>query len=173
MLVLVVLAGCGGSGERAQTAPREPRDVMPTTPARPPDTDLPPIVPTEPNGAAPKGAAAVVRAWAAAVRRADFERAAGLFAVGAQVQNGGPVEELRTRDHALVWNAALPCGARVTSLAGANGFTIAEFRLTDRVGSSCGSGGGNLARVALRIRAGRITGWYRLPAPERPRGQTV
>jgi hypothetical protein len=178
ILVVIAFAGCGGGDERAQTTPTQPpatqpRDPIPTTPARPPDTYLPPIVPTEANGSAPPGAGKVVRAWASAVRKSDFERAADLFAKGARVQNGGPVEELKTRDFALVWNAALPCGAQVTKLGGANGFTIAEFKLTDRVGSTCGSGRGNAARVAFRVLDGKITEWYRLPSPQQPQGQSV
>ena len=126
---------------------------------------LPPVVPTKANGPAPAGAAPVVRAWADAVRRADFDRAAELFADDARVQNGGPVERLDTRSRKLVWNASLPCGARVAKLAGANGYAIVTFRLVERRGGSCGSGIGAPARVAMKIADGRITGWYRLPAP--------
>ena len=138
---------------------------------------LPPVVPTTANGPAPAGAAPVVRAWADAVRRADVERAAGLFADGARVQNGGPVERLDTRERRLVWNASLPCGARITEIAGANGYAIVRFRLVERRGGSCGAGIGAPARVAMKIDDGRITGWYRLPAPGEaqapPRGPLV
>ena len=129
---------------------------------------LPPVVPTRANGPAPAGAGTVVRGWASAVRRADFDRAAELFADGAQVQNGGPVERLTTPARKLVWNAALPCGAQVVEIGGANGYAIVRFRLVQRRGSRCDGAVGAPARAAIRVRDGRITGWFRLPSEGAP-----
>lgn len=129
---------------------------------------LPPVVPSEATGPAPRGSAEVVSRWTAAVRRADFERAAQLFADGARVQNGGGVELLNSPARKLVWNAALPCGATVSRIGGADGYAIVEFRLVERRGGDCGTGTGQPARAAIKVRAGRITGWYRLPLEGEP-----
>jgi hypothetical protein len=160
-LVLVLLAGCGGD-DRADRRPAT-QETQPAAPGSPPRD-----VPTAATGPAPPGAARVVREWASAVRRADFRAAAELWSVPSVAQNGGPVERLDSPPRVLAWNASLPCGAVVTKVGGARGYAIAEFRLTDRRGSSCGSGRGATARSALLIRGGLIRAWYRLPDPGAP-----
>jgi hypothetical protein len=159
-LTLLLLAGCGGD---------EARDTGQETQPAERSTALPRDVPRAATGPAPPGAERVVRRWAAAVRRADFRAAAILFSIPALAQNGGPVERLDSPAVVIAWNALLPCGAVVTKVGGARGYTIAEFRLTDRRGSSCGTGRGARARSALLIRDGLIRAWYRLPDPGRPR----
>lgn len=169
LVLTIALAGCGGGAdedERAQPRPAVPETTTPTTPSSPPfDPDRRPNVPEEGLKPAPQAQTRVVERWAAAVRRADFDAAADLFAAKALVQNGGAIEVLQTREYAKVWNAALPCGAKVTDTAAAGGYVVVQFVLVDRVGSSCGSGTGNSARVAMKVRAGRIAEWYRLPEP--------
>jgi limonene-1,2-epoxide hydrolase len=125
-------------------------------------------VPTAPDGPAPAGSVAVIERWLGAVRRADFRAAADAFALPAIVQNGGPVSRLRSRAELVVWNAALPCGAKVAEAGGARGYTVLTFTLTDREGGSCGSGVGAPAYGAIRVRDGRIAEWYRLPDPVAP-----
>jgi len=167
-VVLVGLAGCGGGGERAQTT-RTTRTIPP-----PEIRGTSPLIPTEAVGPAPAGAPRVIRSWAAAVREANWGRAADLFATGARVQNGGPVERLISRNVILFWNASLPCGATVEDIGGAKGYAIVRFRLTERKEGNCGDGIGNVARAAIKVDAGRITGWYRLPSPDdkpEPEGQ--
>jgi hypothetical protein len=171
LLCLAALTGCGGGGDeerpRAQTAPRPAPAPAPapglTGPQRTP-LDLPPGVPTVASGAAAPGSERVIRAWTDAVRVADFDAAAALFGRRARVQNGTPVFILQDRAAAKRWNAALPCGARVTRARGASrGFTIVRFRLVERRGADCGSGTGADASAIVRVRGGRITDWYRLP----------
>jgi hypothetical protein len=160
LVLLVLVAGCGGASDRDEQA----QETQPPQQQQQPDA-LPRAVPSAATGPAPRGAARVVRRWAAAVRRADFRAAADLFAIPALAQNGGPVERLDSPPLVLAWNASLPCGAVVVRVGGAGRYTIADFRLTDRRGSACGPGRGARARSAPLIRGGRIHAWYRLPDP--------
>jgi len=153
--LLVGLAGCGGGEERAETTP--------TRELPPPEIEgTSPLVPTVAVGAAPEGAARVIRSWAAALRRADIGRAADLVATGARVQTGPALERLATRNQVLAWNSSLPCGAKVERIGGARGYAIVRFRLTDRIGADCTDGVGNVIRAAIKVADGRIVGWYAL-----------
>ena len=62
------------------------------------------------------------------------------------------------------FNRTLPCGAKVIGTeTAANGFFIVTFRLTERPGrGSCGSGTGQTARAAFRVRDELITDWLRV-----------
>ena len=155
VVVLVGLAGCGGGDKRAQTTPVR---TLPPPEIR----GLSPLIPTQAVGPAPAGAPAVLRAWAAAVRRADWGRAADLFARGARVQTGPDVQRLTTRNLALAWNISLPCAARVERIGGAKGYAIVRFRLVERPQGACGEDLGEVARTAIRVDDGRIVGWYAL-----------
>jgi hypothetical protein len=154
-LSVALLAGCGGSDEperKAQPPPKPP-------PAKP-------SIPTEGSGPPPPGSERVIRAWLAAIREARFVKAASYFAIPVRVQNGGPPQTLKDPAMILAWNATLPCGAVLTNISGApGGFAIADFELTDRKGSKCGSGLGAPAHSAILVRDGRIEAWYRLADP--------
>jgi hypothetical protein len=106
----------------------------------------------------------VGRAWSDALRHGDVARAARYFAVPSLVANGAPPQELTTGAEVLDFNAGLPCGAKlVATERGPRGFTIATFVLTERPGpGTCGSGVGNTARTAFRVRRGKITDWLRV-----------
>ena len=152
---------------------RDGDDAARPTAAAPPAAQrtVPEAAPPAPT---PRGAEPVIRRWLAAIRRSDFERAAAYFAVPARVQNGGPPETLDNAALVIAWNATLPCGAVLTKLAGApGGYAIAEFELTDRPGSSCGSGKGAPAASAIKVERGLITEWYRLPDGAPPPGEPV
>ena len=151
--LLVGLAGCGAGEERAETTPT--RTLPP-----PAIEGTSPLVPTVAVGAAPAGAAQVIRRWAAAVRRERWGRAADLVAVGARVQTGGAVETLASRNQVLAWNASLPCAARVERIGGARGYAIVRFRLARRPSADCRGGVGNVVRAAVRVADGRIAGFY-------------
>jgi hypothetical protein len=136
---------------------------------------LAPGVPLRDSGAARPAAIRVIRLWSDALREGDVDRAASFWAVPSKVQNGTPVITLDTAAAVRLFNDSLSCGSRLVSGLGARrGFTIAVFLLTERPGGDCGSGTGNHARTAIRVRGGKITEWYRLPddpqapAPSQP-----
>ena len=165
-LALVTTIG-GSSDDERDTARVAPNDRP--TPQRP--------VPQGPSAKAtpaPKGAERVIRDWTDAVRESDFEKAASFFAVPSRVQNGGPPRILDNPALVIAWNATLPCGAKLVRLTGGpDGFAVAQFELTDRKGSSCGSGTGAPAASAIKVKDGRITEWYRLPDGPPPPGEPV
>src|SRR5947209_3802951 len=113
---------------------------------------------------------AVVRAWSAAVSANNNAAAARLFAPGAQV-NG---RVLRSSAQALAFNAALPCGWRVTSTAAAGNRVTATFLLAARPGHRCGAAGGKTTWI-FTVRGGKIVGMRqgRPPAPQKTTGVTV
>lgn len=106
----------------------------------------------------------VIRTWADTLRAGDVDTAADQFAVPSRVANGGPPERLTSRAAVRAFNAALPCGARLEGTQDDDdGFVVATFRLTARRGGTdCGDGRGAIARVAIRVRDGRITDWLRV-----------
>jgi limonene-1,2-epoxide hydrolase len=116
------------------------------------------------GGQKPRSAEAVARAWSAALNRADDEAAAALFAPSAEiVQNGALV--LRTRAEAVAWNAALPCGGRITRvLAERSDQVLVVFRLTERPGHRCDAPGVDAAAV-FRVERGKIVLWHQTPPP--------
>ncbi len=162
LLCLLVLAACGGedAGDR-DSSPADPRAA-------------------EPTGADP-GAVRVIRSWSDALRGGDVAGASALWAAPSKVQNGTPLLTLRSAAAVRLFNDSLSCGSRLVSAVRApHGFTIAVFRLTQRPGADCGSGTGNVAHAAIRVRHGKIAEWYRLAddpedqaAPREPAGPIV
>jgi hypothetical protein len=123
---------------------------------------------------AERGAAAVIRAWADTLRRGDIRGAAEFFALPSIVSNGTPPVVLHTRADARLFNASLPCGARLIKTTSSGRFTTATFRLTERPGpGTCGSGTGLLARTTFVIRKGKIEQWRRVANVPAPSGRTV
>jgi hypothetical protein len=175
VLVLGVLAGCGGGGD-ATTVTLDGVGVgsSPSAPS-PKAFGLPRGVPTRSDGAAADAVSGrVIRKWLGALSGGQIQRAARFFAVPSKVQNGTRVITLRSPAARIVFNDAFPCGARATRLRHApHGFTIVDFVLTERVGGDCQGGAGGRARSAIRVADGHIVEWYRLDssagsAPGRP-----
>jgi len=170
-LSAVALPACAGSGNGDDGAARTARTV-PQSPVPRRALDLPRGVPLRSSGApADPAQAKVIRDWTDALRGGDVRAASALWTIPSKVQNGTPVIELSSRAAVRLFQASLPCGARVTESAGApRGFTIVTLRLTQRRGGDCGSGAGSRARTAIRVRDGKIVEWYRLPDdPDRDR----
>ncbi|HEX8206892.1 MAG TPA: hypothetical protein VF587_12605 [Solirubrobacteraceae bacterium] len=149
--VLALTAGCGGGDEDDAAGPR-----------RPPSVPAP----------APAAGEAVVRAWAADLRRGDVDAAASRFAVPSVVQNGGPAERLTTRLQVRSFNASLPCGGRVSEIKPHAGVLLVTFVLTERPGGACGAGAGGTASTAFDVRDGRIVRWIRVPERGEPQPPT-
>lgn len=112
----------------------------------------------------------VIREWVDTLRAGDVTGAAELFALPSVVANGTPPVELSTREEAVEFNRALPCGAVLLSAEPADGGTVGTFELTERPGGECGPGVGGLARTLFVIRDGLIAEWQRIddPAPSGP-----
>jgi hypothetical protein len=152
----VSAAACGGGhdGDR-------PRAAAPTaSPTASPEPRAP-----EPESSPPDPAdVRVVRAWADTLRAGRVRAAARYFAIPSLVSNGTPPIKLETRAEAEFFNRTLPCGAVLIDTEPApHGFFIATFRLTERPGpGECGSGTGETARTAFRVRDDHITDWLRV-----------
>ena len=115
-------------------------------------------------------AESVARAWSAALDRADDDTAARLFAPSAVVVQDGELV-LHTHADAVAWNAALPCGGRITRvLKQGKNEVLVVFRLTERPGHRCDAPGVDAAAV-FRVQHGKIVLWHQVPPP--PPGATV
>jgi hypothetical protein len=123
---------------------------------------------------AERDAPAVIRAWADTLRRGDIRGAARFFALPSIVSNGTPPFELHTQADARLFNASLPCGARLVKTTSAGRFTTATFRLTERPSpGTCGRGSGLLARTTFVIENGKIQQWRRVANVPQASGRTV
>jgi hypothetical protein len=138
----LVVASCSGGGDGGEERRRQPAPA--------PEVDA--------------GDVRVVRGWADTLRRGDVRGAARYFALPAIVSNGTRPIRLDTRPAVRFFNRTLPCGAKVVGAEpAAKGFFIVTFRLTERPGpGSCGSGTGETARTAFRVRDDLITDWLRV-----------
>jgi limonene-1,2-epoxide hydrolase len=107
----------------------------------------------------------VARAWSAALDRSDNEAAARLFADGAQVVQS---EELTLTTHAeaVRWNAALPCGGRITKVIHqAPDEVLVVFALNERPRHMCDAPGSNAAAI-FRVERGKIVLWHQTVPPD-------
>jgi limonene-1,2-epoxide hydrolase len=121
-------------------------------------------------GSSDPSAESVVRAWSQAVNTDDNDRAADLFAPGAEVVQPGHVLRLRTHEDAVDWNSALPCAGRIVSIRSSGHTATATFELGDRPSSRC-DGPGQRATAIFRVVKGKIVLWHQTapegaPAPE-------
>jgi hypothetical protein len=157
LAALVALAGCGGGQADSPPAARTPAATSTPSPSPSPT----------PAPSGPTAERRTIDRWAKAVARADFEGAAALFALPAEISQSAEPVRLRTRAELELFNATLPCGAKLLDARREDRYVVATFRLTDRVGSRCDGPGGK-ARVAFAFRGGRISEWRRLPAGEAP-----
>jgi hypothetical protein len=146
-------AACGGGG-----------DDRPRAAATPSATTEPEATAEPESSRADAADVRVVRDWADTLRAGRIRAAARYFALPSLVSNGTPPIKLQTRAEAEFFNRTLPCGAKLIDTEPApHGFFIATFRLTERPGAGeCGSGTGETARTAFRVRDDHITDWLRV-----------
>jgi hypothetical protein len=105
----------------------------------------------------------VIADWADTLRSGDVEGAAEFFAIPSVAENGGIVLEIERREQAELFNASLPCGARLIHAQAEGEFVTATFRLTERPGpGTCGTGTGEKAKTAFVITDGEIVEWRRV-----------
>jgi len=126
------------------------------------------------EGDSPRRAEAVIREWADTLREGDVSGAAALFELPSVVSNGTPPLTLHTRAEVRLFNASLPCGAKLLRTSSSGRFTTAVFRLTERPGPGrCGGGTGATARTTFVVRAGKIREWRRVADRPQPGGPVV
>jgi hypothetical protein len=141
-------AGCGSNSRHERTPP-------------PPKSAATPAVGE--SKPASKGDDAVIRGWAAALRKGDIAGASRYFAIPSVVSNGTPPIRLTSRGDVEFFNRTLPCGARVKGTEDTGAFVVATFELTERPGRGrCGQGVGGKVRTAFMIRRAKITQWRRV-----------
>jgi len=174
LICTLALGACGGDSDTP--AATTPQSAAPPASSQAQDPlALPQGVPLRASGTADPAAVRVIRLWSDALRGSDVARASSFWATASKVQNGTPLLTLTSIAEVRAFNGSLSCGSMLTSaLGGRNGYTIAVFKLTRRPGADCGTGTGNHARTAIRVRGGKIAEWYRLPedpdapAPQQP-----
>lgn len=106
----------------------------------------------------------VVREWSDALNAGDNERAADLFARGAQVVQGTEVVLLQTHADAVDFNSALPCSGKIVEVTTNEDTATATFLLGNRKTSHCDAPG-QKAVAAFKVLHGKIVLWHQLPSP--------
>jgi hypothetical protein len=156
--MLIALAGCGSGGKSSTTTKADLQPVPPRS-----ELDLPAGIPDRATGPAEAQSRRVINSWLRALRQGRVKRAAHFWALPSKFQNATPVLTVDSEQERIAVNLSLPCGAKAVMMGGAGDYTIVTFELTKRPGGNCGSGVGAKARGAIRVRAGKIAEWYRLP----------
>jgi len=109
----------------------------------------------------------VVREWSDALNSGDNERAADLFAHGAQIVQGNDVFFLQTHADAVEFNSALPCSGKIEDVKTEEDMVTATFVLGDRKRRSCDAPG-QTAVAAFKVLQGKIVLWHQLPSSTPP-----
>jgi len=151
----LVISACGDDARKHAKTPPAPKRSVEATPA-----------PT--RDAASKEDIAVIKGWTDALRHGHVKEASRYWGLPALVSNGTPLYRLKKRSEVELWNRSLPCGATFKAAVDTGAYVVATLVLTERPGAGkCGSGVGNEAYTAFRIRRHKIVEWRRVvkPAP--------
>jgi hypothetical protein len=147
VLIALSLAACNSEGDDE---------------GEPADTPIEAEAPDVPGNADPADVQ-VIADWADTLRSGDVEGAADFFAIPSVAENGPIVLEIERRKQAVLFNASLPCGARLIRAEAEGEFVTATFRLTERPGpGTCGTGTGGKAKTAFVIEEEEIVEWRRV-----------
>jgi ketosteroid isomerase-like protein len=109
----------------------------------------------------------VVREWIDAMNAGDNERAADLYAHGAQVVQGDNVLFLQTHEDAVEFNSGLPCSGKIVEVNTDGDTATATFELGHRKARRCEMPGAK-AVAAFKVLHGKIVLWHQLPSPQPP-----
>jgi hypothetical protein len=124
---------------------------------------------TNPRPSPGAGERRVVREWIGALNRGDYQAAASYFAEGAIVDQGRPFK-LRDAAAARLFNASLPCRARLIEVEDERGpKALASFILSAGPGGPCDG----RVQVRVTVHGGRFTEWRQLPEAPEPDGPVV
>lgn len=123
-------------------------------------------------GGSPPSTESVVRAWSQALNTDDNERAADLFAKGAEVVQGDTLTTLHTHGEAVAWNSHLPCAGEIVSITTKGDTAKATFKLGDRPHSRC-DGPGQEATAIFRVVKGKIVLWHQTESAGPPPASTA
>ena len=156
--VLIALAAFAGCDSESDSEPRS--QASPRTQSAPDD------------GGTRSDEGRVIRDWLLALERSDYGQAATYFARGALIDQGRPFR-LRNRAAARIFNATLPCRARLVKLDDEGRRVLASFRLSAGPGGPCDG----VVQVRFTFNAnGQFTEWRQLPGGnqgQEPPGQAI
>jgi hypothetical protein len=173
-ILAAVCAGttaCGGDDEarmRLSTPPpHEGADPLPEIRAQQEQAERDARI--RPTKADAKRLTPVLRGWARALRRNDYERATAFFTIPTIVAQGVAIR-LTTEAQVRDFNVRLPCGAQLLDVQHEGRYVIGSFRLTRRPDHTCDSPGQQV-RVAFVLRGRKIAEWRQVPnTPGAPPG---
>jgi hypothetical protein len=170
LLFVLTFPACGGEPDVTLTIGTEPpADAPHAGDEGPPPAGVP--------GNANAEDVRVIDEWARALSKGHIGTAAGFFAIPSVAENGVALLRIRNEGQAKLFNASLPCGAKLIHAETEGAFTTATFRLTERPGEGyCGIGGQQAtAETAFVIENGKIAEWRRVDTggPEPPSGDVI
>lgn len=119
------VSACGGSSEPDRfglTTPKSPVSSA-TAPAPEPVTDA---------------ERRVIRGWSEEMSHGDVRAASKYFSVPSEIVNLPPKGALSSEHEVEVFNASMPCGAKLLRVERSSGrLVLGDFVLTDRPGGEC------------------------------------
>jgi hypothetical protein len=164
------LAGCGGEDGRATQRFDlvTPPAVAGAPPLPSPSPTPTPLRSTSPARREPKPSQRdaerlkpVIVAWAREVRRGHARRAAAFFELPAIVAQS-QIREISSKAEMEVFNATLPCGARLLEVQHDGRYVVGTFQLVTRRGFVC-IADGQMVRVGFVFHGRRFSEWWEVP----------